>query len=296
MASIDFKKCKGGTSAKAIFRHCATDTREKGNHKNQDIDKTLTKQNLYYKTQCYADVVRAYDDRLKELEKTNKNHRKDAVTALCLEIPVPANIPPGKIREWSSDTLHILEGFYGADNLLGAFVHVDERHHYRDARDGQLKTSREHIHAFLVPELNGQLNAKVVMGRGRMREINNRVDDMTRSKYGLKFKTGEGKKRVESVEELKQQSETLKKAMNFMHKYNLKGVPMDELFLRELNASKTPQKAPERQKVENKPPKSEKPLKTANKADRQGIDRFSNLGLSDKEQAEIAAFVDEMEF
>ena len=47
MASVNFKKLKGN-DVKAMLRHCDSAERLKHNHKNQDIDKSRTKNNINY--------------------------------------------------------------------------------------------------------------------------------------------------------------------------------------------------------------------------------------------------------
>ena len=48
MASVNFQKCKGGASAKAIIRHCDSEKRENASHSNESIDTTKTEKNLTY--------------------------------------------------------------------------------------------------------------------------------------------------------------------------------------------------------------------------------------------------------
>ena len=48
MASVNFKKLKGN-DVKAMLRHCDSAERLKHNHKNQDIDKSRTKNNINFK-------------------------------------------------------------------------------------------------------------------------------------------------------------------------------------------------------------------------------------------------------
>lgn len=209
MASVDFAKQKSAVSAKAVFRHCASDTREKSKHKNQQIDTSKTKENFSVKVTDYSSVCKAYDDRMKEVEKTNTNKRKDRVTLLTLEYAIPDEIPYEKHEEYVKKVNEIVESMYGKENTLGWYVHRDEIHDYTD-KDGQRRTSKNHAHGFVVPELNGQLNAKQCSSRKNMVTLNNAIDDMTKRDYGCTFKVG-GKKNTKTVEELKKESNLIEK-------------------------------------------------------------------------------------
>ena len=46
MASVNFQKCKGGASAKAIIRHCDSEKRKNASHSNESIDTTKTDKNV----------------------------------------------------------------------------------------------------------------------------------------------------------------------------------------------------------------------------------------------------------
>lgn len=209
MASVDFAKQKSAVSAKAVFRHCASDTRERSKHKNQQIDTSKTKENFSVKVTDYKSICKAYDDRMKEVEKTNTNKRKDRVTLLTLEYAIPDEIPYEKHEEYVKKVNEIVESMYGKENTLGWYVHRDEIHDYTD-KDGQRRTSKNHVHGFVVPELNGQLNAKQCSSRKNMVSLNNAIDDMTKRDYGCTFKVG-GKKNSKTVEELKKESTLIEK-------------------------------------------------------------------------------------
>lgn len=207
MASVNFKKLKGGTSAKAIFRHCASDTRLQAEHANKDINKDLTKGNLSICVRTYAELCERYDNRLAEIEKTNKNKRKDRVDCFALEIPVPDAVRDTK--RFTENVLEIVSNQYGNDNVLGGFVHVDEVHGYVDADAKEYRNSLRHIHLFVTPEINGQLNGKEFSKRQNMTKLNKSIDDMTKKDFNCQFMTGTAKKSKKSVEELKNESELL---------------------------------------------------------------------------------------
>lgn len=63
MASVDWQKIKGGTEAKAMFRHCDTEKRVASKHTNADIDVTRTYLNMEFGAfdDGYDKVCEEYD-------------------------------------------------------------------------------------------------------------------------------------------------------------------------------------------------------------------------------------------
>jgi hypothetical protein len=204
MASVNFMKLKGAASVAAILRHCAKDTREKSNHKNKDIDQTRTRDNTDAGT--YQQMYDRFRLRIKELDATtNKNKRRDRVLCFALETPVPEGLKDRKDEEnWCGDVILQFINRFGKDNLVGFAIHRDERHEYTTA-DGEKKMSRTHLHCFVVPEINGQLNGKQFSSKKAMIDINREIDRMTKEKYHLAYMTHETA-RHQRVEKLKKQS------------------------------------------------------------------------------------------
>lgn len=208
MASVDFRgKCKGGAAAKAIFRHCAIDTRIKGKHANKDIDLTKTPLNTSLYGLTYDGLCEKYDVRIKELDSsTNTNKRKDRVTLMGLSIPVPENMPADKEDDFFRSVSELLIEKYGEKNLIDVVIHRDEQHIYLDPDTKELTMSRTHAHCFIVPEQDGRLNAKGCSCRSNINAMNRGIDDMCREKYGLPFMTGAKAKSRGKVEEMKVKS------------------------------------------------------------------------------------------
>lgn len=220
MASVDYAKLGGAAGAKADMRHCCTDERLKRSHSNADIDKAKTADNVAYGAGgSYADLCRAYDERVAYLDATtNTNRRKDRQTCFSLYIPRPGDLTdPEKIDDWAADVYQLVVDRCGADNVLGGILHKDEVHDYLD--HGEQKTSREHLHIFIVPEVNGSLNGKRFSSRAAMKAMNQAIEAMTLKKYGVRFMTGE-KKKSQTVEQLKAQSmrEELERTRETLHK------------------------------------------------------------------------------
>lgn len=209
MASVNFAKIKSHQKAASVILHCDKQQRLEHNHQNKDIDKTLTHLNLQYNFDYYATYYDRIKGRIDTLDATtNHNTRKDRIILLGLDIPVPEEMMGNndKITAWYKDVNKILIATYGIQNLANSYLHFDEKHQYTDYADGQKKNSREHIQAYVIPEVDGQLCAKKLTSKTAMIKLNNAIHKMTAEKYKCKFMTGEKKKDRYSVEELKNKS------------------------------------------------------------------------------------------
>ena len=209
MASVNFEKYKTSQEVKAMLRHCDMDERKQHNHSNQNINKTLTGENVQawdYDTACGL-----YDTRIAKLDaKPGANIRKDRVTCFGLSIPVPEGMDETDYRDWTVDTLELIIEQYGDENLIGAYLHLDEIHDYKDAETGEDRTSRAHIHAYVVPEVNGKLNGRAFSSKKNMIKLNQAIHKMTQTRYGLDFMDGSKKKSTEEMVTLKHKSKLQK--------------------------------------------------------------------------------------
>lgn len=91
--------------------------------------------------------------------------------------------------------------------MLQCYIHRDEKHAYKNAETGQDCESRTHGHFYVIPEHNGKLNGKWFSSRANIDKLNNAIQDMTQSDYGLKFMNGTKRKSKKTVEQLKNESE-----------------------------------------------------------------------------------------
>ena len=123
-----------------------------------------------------------------------------------MEVPVPKDLPSSDYVKWFSRVNSIIEGRYGADNVMNAYIHFDEQHEYMDVRTREMTMSRVHGHFFVVPEINGKLNAKELTLRKNMISLNREIEKMTKNEFGVKFMTGEKRKSRDEVEDLKRKS------------------------------------------------------------------------------------------
>lgn len=209
MASVNFQKIKTAQEVKAKIRHDDMEKRLKTNHKNLDIDKTKTHQNLvYFKDLNYEKVCKKYDDFLAKHDKlSNANKRKDRVTCVCLEIPTPDGLPPEKEDEFFYKVGNALCEVYSKDNLLQGYFHKDEQHKYYDPAKKKEVMSKNHATFRFMPFVkdedgNNRLLAKEFTSKAKIIEVNNKIHDMCLKEFGIPFNTG-SKKKGKSVEELK---------------------------------------------------------------------------------------------
>lgn len=200
MASVNFHKCKAGTGeAGALIRHCDKQERLKHDHGNEHVDKELTDGNMQFRNSTYRQTMDRLRQRLAELDaQPGANRRKDRVECFMLEIPIPHGYDIKRFAEMAVREIAVM---YGKENVLNAYVHVDEVHEYLD--HGDMRKSLSHIHVPVVPEVDGKLNGKAFSSRQNMIALNQRIDRAARHELGGPgFLTGTAPRR-RTVEELK---------------------------------------------------------------------------------------------
>jgi vacuolar-type H+-ATPase subunit E/Vma4 len=209
MASVDWEKLKGGGEAKAKFRHCDEQKRIDLEHSNEDIDKTKTHLNMSFGLfeDGYDAVCQKYDKTIAELDtQPGANKRKDRVTCVGWELPMPKGMDEAQAREWMSLAYDAIKARYG-DCVLGGTAHFDEVHEYVNPETGEVCMSRPHLHVYAIPIVDGRLHGKSFTARKNMNAMNATIEKMTQEHFpGFKFQTGTKKKSRKSVEELKNES------------------------------------------------------------------------------------------
>ena len=151
--------------------------------------------------------------------------RADRKTACFLEIPCPNELRlQGKSDDFFKKSFEIMQNFFGEKNVHGGFVHKDELHEYRD-KDGSIKMSMEHMHLLVSAYAEWQqkdkktgemverkgINGKNFETRPRLNKLNDMMQEMCQSEFGVSFNTGE-KPQKKSVERLKTESALREKA------------------------------------------------------------------------------------
>ena len=206
--SVNFKKIKNRNTARALMKHCDKVERLKNEHSNKDINKKETNNNLQlYEDETLKQTMKRFTDRIKELDaSSNTNKRKDRVELFSLDIPVPHGIPE---KEFFCFMCEAFKKVYGEKNIVNMYLHTDEKHSYIDTEAKKEKMSLNHIHAFLVPEIEGKLQGKLFSSKNRMRDLNKAIDNYCKKTYSIPFLTGEKIRSKAKVEELKKVSKEL---------------------------------------------------------------------------------------
>lgn len=206
MASANWTgaKAKGATEAKAVMRHCDRDEREKHEHTNKDIDKSKTSRNWSMRGLSYADACKEYDDRIAALDAIpGANKRKDRVTYIGIDVPAPAGLPKDQLRPWFNRVWTIFQE-QTENAAIEGWVHVDEVHDY--VHNGQVVTSREHMHIGAIPAVGDRLCCKEFSSRRNINRLNRSIQEMSVNEFQIPWMDGSQKKNTETVESLKAKS------------------------------------------------------------------------------------------
>lgn len=227
MASVDWLK-RTKQAAGALQRHNNQDKRQELEHSNPDIDKSRTHLNYCIGCRDYADAYKAMCKRVDEVDAINPPLKKvdpdKRIVCHALETPCPEEIyKAGRSEEFFNELHKVFQDFFGAENVNGTCVHLDEIHNYID-KDGKEKTSLAHAHTLVtdyvewtdkvkdkqtkevtIRERKG-INGKNFETIPRLNALNKAVNDMVLEKFGVAFNTGE-LARKEKTEVLKARSE-----------------------------------------------------------------------------------------
>lgn len=208
MASANWLKATT-QKAGAMKKHLGQKERENGNHSNQDINISLSKQNYSIGCSDYSIALERMKTRTKEVDEVQppKRIRKDRMTCCFIELPCPDELTQqGRSDEFFHKAYKVIQNFFGDSNVHGGFVHKDERHEYTD-KDGKQRMSLEHMHTLVSAYTREKgINGKAFETKARLRAFNKALDEMCAREFGVHLNTGERADR-KSVETLKQKSE-----------------------------------------------------------------------------------------
>ena len=212
MASVNWGKCHSATEAKAVLRHNCKDTRQATKtHSNKQLDTSKTYLNYGSREgHTYADACARYDARLDEVLSYGHTDKRAKTTMVCLEAPTPKDLPADRERAWFARFRDIAIEQLGRENFVGMWVHEDEVHDYVDPVMGEPVTSRHHAHmGFVAASGDGneaRLCGKELSSRANMVKLNNAVESMSVSEFGVHFMDGSKRKSRGKVEDLKRKS------------------------------------------------------------------------------------------
>ena len=216
MASANVMKLRGGAAA-AILAH---DHRHDGRdveYGNEHIDKSLSGRNSvrYWKgvhdpTMTAQGEYQRLRDRVAEIDRKEppKRIRKDRVTMVGFEVPVPEGLPPEQEGRFFSIAYKAFAKMCGGvQNVSTLRIHRDEVHDYLDPVTKDVKTSRVHAHCVGIPYVPGKgVNCKTWMTRKALRDLQADIDQHCRSELGIAFMDGSQKRGRGTVEDLKRLS------------------------------------------------------------------------------------------
>ena len=198
----------GRGSVKGIEIH---DRREKEgiSHTNKDIDWDRTHLNYDLHEPNNDNYIRAVKTRIEQLQLA-RAPRKDAVVMAQVLVTSDCNYFKGLNKEQQSaffkDSYRFLCDRYGADNVISATVHLDER--------------TPHMHFNFVPVTkDGRLSAKSIFTKSSLREQQTAFYEQVGKKYGLQRGVeGSTAQHLETAElKLKTAENSLKSTQNALN-------------------------------------------------------------------------------
>ena len=156
---------KGRGQAYAWLRHNDPDHRKEVEHSNRDIDKSRTHLNfevgptkhLTYEQKC--DRIRKIWDQWgypedRDLGPVTRN-TPTSMQAIDLSAPDDLNneaaLEDGRLESWAEKAVDEAAKLFGEENIIAAYVDVDEQHVYTDAETGEQRLSRFHVHLYVAP-------------------------------------------------------------------------------------------------------------------------------------------------
>ncbi len=215
MASLDFKKCTKG-AASGLKVHMEQKHREGLNHANRHIDRSLSHLNYAIGAKSYEDSYTRMLKRTEEVDKVKPPQRVKADRVICdmCYLVCPQEIE-SRSTEFFEKSYEFLKEYFGEENVHGMFVHLDEKHEYRDSRvkdenDNQaIKESLYHAHTMIscYTDVKG-INGTAFNNKQMYRDIQKRFDNFVYQEFGVHYQTKDKAMKM-SVESLKEASNKL---------------------------------------------------------------------------------------
>lgn len=158
---------KGHAQAKAWLRHNEKDRRAdpQVDHSNRDIDRSRTSRNFEvgptkgwsYDRKCDRLEARLdefgypTDNDLGPIRKTTPSSMQGIVIYAPDDLDNDEAEADGRLEAWAEDAVAEAASQFGEENIIAAYVDVDEVHDYTDAQTGEVRRSKRHIHLYVVP-------------------------------------------------------------------------------------------------------------------------------------------------
>lgn len=160
-------RAKSRSQAKAWLRHNDKERRADPQirHANREIDKSRTHLNFEVgptKNLTLEEKFDRLEARLDEfgyptdadLGEKNQN-TPTCMQGIILNAPDALNtveaLEDGRFKKWADAAAEEVCACFGEENVIAMDADVDEQHVYTDAKTGEKRTSRFHVHCFVVP-------------------------------------------------------------------------------------------------------------------------------------------------
>lgn len=223
MASANVMKLRGGAAA-AILAHDHRHDGKDVQYENAHINKALSGRNSvrYWKGVHDPEMTaqgeyRRLQDRVAEIDRAEppKRIRRDRVTMVGFEVPVPEGLPPEQEGQFFSIAYKAFARMCGgAENVSSLRIHRDEVHEYVDSATKERKTSRVHAHCVGIPYVPGKgVNCKAWMTRQALRDLQTDIDRRCRAELGIAFLDGSRQRSRGNVGDLKRASARTEQAL-----------------------------------------------------------------------------------
>ncbi len=160
-------RAKSRSQAKAWLRHNDKERRADPQirHANRKIDKSRTYLNFEVgptKNLTLEEKFDRLEARLDELgyptdaDLGEKNQNTPTcMQGIILNAPDALNtveaLEDGRFEKWADAAAEEVCACFGEENVIAMYADVDEQHVYTDAKTGEKRTSRFHVHCFVVP-------------------------------------------------------------------------------------------------------------------------------------------------
>lgn len=152
-----------------LAHYARTPELERG-YRRDNIDPARTRLNYNLAPAHPSGQVDFINDRIASLGLKRKV-RKDAIRMCDCVLTMPKSLDPSRSREFFEDAYAFLANRYGAENVVSAYVHMDE--------------SMPHMHFAWVPVTeDGRLSAKDVVTRSSLRTLHSDLQETLQKAMG----------------------------------------------------------------------------------------------------------------
>ena len=136
----------------------------------ENIDHTRT--NLNYNLRPGGDVCERVQQAVHTHEQeAGKAVRKDANVMFDWVVTLPQDCPQERTEEFFESVVSFIEQRYGKDNILGAYVHMDE--------------TTPHVHVPVVPMMDGRLRASKMVNRNDLLRFHGELSEHVEQELGI---------------------------------------------------------------------------------------------------------------